>query len=209
MHRRLSSRSRPGSTLGILSSMRFATPVVAVIAAVLIAACGGSVAAPKPDPAGDTAFVTAVTLLCTKTPPLAQIDASASLATLTTAANANDATLTNFEIGTPVPPSPGQSAYAPVRRRGGLGSLTPKIYSASPLAVPVTDLAQMVVDASKWYKMIATPPTPAKLNQLSRSPGGVTAALTKQALADGVTASARITRARADLAKIGVASCLD
>lgn len=201
-------RSRPDSSLGILSAMRFATPVVALIAALLLAACG-SVSVPKPNPAGDAAFVSQLRQLCSKTPALLPISASASMAALSSAATANNTTVTNFEIGTPVPPAPGQSADAPVQRKGGLVSLTPTISSASPLVLRVTDLAQMLVDASKWYTMIATPPTPAELKQLSRSPGGVTAALTKQALVHAGTANARMNRARSDLAKIGVTSCLN
>lgn len=110
--------------------MRFATPVLALVAAALIAACG-SVAAPKLDPAGDAAFLTQLRQLCSKTPALSQIAASANMATITTAATADNTTVTDFDAG--------------------LGKLTPTISSTSPLASTVTDLAFMLLDTSKWY----------------------------------------------------------
>jgi hypothetical protein len=168
--------------------MRFATPVVALIAAALLAGCG-SVAAPKPDPAGDAAFVTALQQLCSKTAPLAQINASASVATLTSAADADNTTVTNLEAG--------------------LQKLTPSLSSASPLAPAITNLAQMLVDTSKWYKLIVTPSQSGKLKESSGSPAGSAAARTNQVRSDSATATARTEQARADLAKIGVTSCLN
>jgi hypothetical protein len=155
--------------------MRFATPVVALIAAALLAGCG-SVAAPKPNPAGDAAFVTALKLLCSKTPALAPIDASASMATITSAADANNTTVTNFYDG-----------------KGGLLTLTPSISSASPLALPVTDAAEMLVDVSKWYVNIVNA---AKLGE------------TGKLSSDAEIAVTRGNQARSDLAKIGVTNCL-
>ena len=115
--------------------MRFAIPVAALLAATLFAACG-SVAAPKPDPAGDAAFVSALSRLCSKTPPLVPIDATASVAAITSRAEANRKTVDDLNIG--------------------LLGLTPSLSSATPLAPTITDLAQMLLDVMWRYKSIIT-----------------------------------------------------
>jgi len=113
--------------------MRFAIPVAALLAAVLLAACG-NVAAPKPDPSGDAAFVTSLTKICSKTPPLVPIDANASMAAISTAAEANEATVNGFDTE--------------------LLRLTPTLSSTTPLAPAITDLAQMVLDVIRRYNSI-------------------------------------------------------
>jgi hypothetical protein len=168
--------------------MRFTIPVVALIAAVLLAACGGSVAAPKPDPAGDAAFVTALKLLCAKTPSLVPIDPSASMAAITSAANANNTTVLNFVYGPPF-----RGPHGRIERNGGLAALTPTISSTSPLVLPVTDAAEMLIDMSKWYGMIVKP---AKIDD-HQSNFRTIWALT-------VT---RGSQARGDFAKIGISGC--
>jgi hypothetical protein len=156
--------------------MRFARPVsltaALLLAAALVAGCG-SVAAPKPDPKGDAAFVSALTRLCSKAPPLAQIDTSSAVAAITAAADADDTTVNNLDAG--------------------LAKLTPSLSSASPLAPTIINLALMLADTGKWYVNLANS---AKLGKTSAL--GVAAQL----------AVMRATQARADLAKLGVASCL-
>jgi hypothetical protein len=115
--------------------MRLAMPIAALIAAATLAACG-SVAAPKPDPAGDAAFVTTLKQLCAKAPPLAQISTTASMAALTSAANANNTTANNLDTG--------------------LVKLTRSLSGTSPLAPAITDLAFMLVDMSARYQSIVS-----------------------------------------------------
>jgi hypothetical protein len=166
--------------------MRLATLVVAVIAAALIAGCD-DVAAPKPDPAGDPAFVSALKVLCAKTPALVPVEPTASAAAITDTANADSATLVNFVYG---PPFRGPNGR--IERHGGLSVLTPRISNASPLALPITDAAQMLVDMSKWYTLIVRP---ADIGNTHKVASGV------------LTATARWSQARRDLAKIGVNDC--
>jgi hypothetical protein len=113
--------------------MRFVTPFAALLAALVLAACGG-VAAPKPDPAGDAAFVTSLTQLCSKTPALVPLNATASVAAITSAAKTNWTTVNGLNAG--------------------LLRLTPSLSNATPLAPAITDLAQMLLDMMRRYKSI-------------------------------------------------------
>jgi hypothetical protein len=191
-------KSRPLSSLGILSPMRLTTPVLALAAAAMLAACG-SVAAPKSDPRGDAAFVARLKVLCTKTPALVPIDASASLAAISSAANANNATVTNFVYGPPV-----AGPHGKTERRGGLSVLTPKISSASPLVPPVAGAAEMLVDMSKWYGLIVKAATTDGTRVMTPAAKSKEIKALRN-MAD--TTVRRETRARSDLAKIGVTSC--
>jgi hypothetical protein len=123
----------PRSSLGILSAMRFATPVVMLISAVLLAGCD-NVAAPKPDTAGDAAFVTKMKQLCSAAPALTTITADGGAGAIITAAEANYTIVNNLDAG--------------------LVQLTPSLSSSSPLAVPITDLALMLDDMQIRYVKI-------------------------------------------------------
>jgi hypothetical protein len=158
--------------------MRFATSVVALLAVALLVvallATRSTVTAPKPDHAGDAAFVTQLKQLCSKLPALVPIDASAGMAAITAAANSDNTTANDLDAG--------------------LAKLTRTISSASPLAPPATDLAQMLVDMSKWYVLTVTAAKAHDTSSLSWMPQ---------------LAVARATQARGDLAKIGVSGCLN
>jgi hypothetical protein len=178
--------------------MRLATLLLAVATAALLAACG-SVPAPKPDPKGDAAFVARLKVLCSKTPALAPIDPSASLAAIISAATDNNATVTNFVYGPPVPRHNGQ-----IERHGGLSVLTPKISSTSPLVPPVAGVAEMLVDMSKWYGLIVKAATTDGTRVMTPAAKSKEIKALRN-MAD--TTVRRETRARSDLAKIGVTSC--
>jgi hypothetical protein len=116
-----------------LSLNRNSLAALAVLAVLLLAGCGNFVPQ-KPNPAGDSAFVAKLKQLCSKTPALTQIDPSASMAAITTATNADSATVANFE--------------------GGILNLTPSLSSTSPLAARITDLAEMLTDMTFRYRQI-------------------------------------------------------
>jgi len=166
--------------------MRFATPAVAAVAAVLLAGCN-AVSVPKIDPAGDAAFVTALKQLCSKTPAVVPIDPSASKVAITNAANADNATVLNLLYGPPV-----RAAHGRTKRHGGIAALTRTVSNSSPLAIPVTNAASMLLDMSKWYTLIVKPPK-------TGTPGNVS-------VTSGIVA-ARENQARSDLSEIGVTGC--
>jgi hypothetical protein len=147
--------------------MRFARPAVSLTAALLLAtalvAGCGSVAAPKPDPKGDAAFVRALTKLCSKAPPLAPIDTSSATAAITAAADADGTTVDNLGAG--------------------LAKLTPSLSSASPLAPTIINLALMLADTGKWYENLTNY---AKLGKTSALDGAAQLAVMRatQARAD-------------------------
>ena len=168
--------------------MRLVTPVVALIAALVPAACGSVTTAPKPDTAGDTAFVAALKQLCSKTPPLDPIDVSAGAAAITNAANTDNTTVFNFLYGAIV-----RGPQGKMERRGGIASLTPTISSTSPFAVAITDAGEMLLDMGKWYTQMVQPESindPKEITEMAE------------------IAAAREDQARSDLAKIGVTGCL-
>jgi hypothetical protein len=113
--------------------MRFATPVVLLIAAVLLAGCD-AVAAPKPNPSGDAAFVSQMKRLCAAAPALVTINPEDGAAAVIASTDADDTVVSNLD--------------------NGLVSLTPSLSSSSPLAVPITDLALMLDDMQIRYLKI-------------------------------------------------------
>jgi hypothetical protein len=169
--------------------MRFVTLAAALIVAVAIAACGGQAVIPKADSAHDAAFVAGLRVLCSKTPAVVPIDPSASAATITNTANADNATVIDFLYGPLF-----RGRHGRLERHGGLSVLTPTISDSSPLALPVTAMAAMALDMSKWYTLIV-------------EPSNVDTATTIRGMVQTVVA--RQSQALTDLAKIGITGCLD
>jgi hypothetical protein len=185
--------SHPGASLGILSAMRFATAVVALIVAVLMTGCG-SLVLPKPDPTGDTALVAAMQKVCATTAPLAAINTSAGAASVTTTADADSAAVLNLQTR--------------------LLALTRTISAASPLAPTVTHLAELMLDVSRRYLSIVT---------AEQDLGTVSAELSKHYTSAATAEKARYmnelaiwpqlavtrtTEAQTEFTKLGITICL-
>jgi len=173
--------------------MRFATAVLAVIVAALLAGCG-SVSLPKRDLTGDSALVAAMQKVCAATPPLAPINVAAGAAAVTTTANSDN----NAVLGL----------------QARLVKLTPTISTGSPLVPTVTRLAEFMVDASRRYLSIVT---------AQQDLGTVSAELSKHYTAAAAAEKARdmnelavwpqlavtrATQAQAEFTKLGITTCL-
>jgi hypothetical protein len=173
--------------------MRFATAVVALIVAVLLAGCG-SLALPKPDPTGDTALVAAMQKVCAATAPLAAISTAAGAASVTTTANADNAAVLNLQTE--------------------LLKLTPTISAASPLAPTVTHLAELMHDVSRRYLSIVTAEQDLGIvsAKLSRHYTSATAAEKARYVNELAVwpqlAVTRATQAQVEFTKLGITTCL-
>jgi PBP1b-binding outer membrane lipoprotein LpoB len=157
--------------------MRVKKSALAVLAVAFLVAGCGQPPAPKPDTRGDAAFVTQLKQWCTATPTLATIDTSAGDASVTAAANTNLGLVTKLQTN--------------------IQTATPKLSNATPLAVPVTNLEEMLVDVELRYTFIVN-------NVKNDKPTALAKALAKaQPLA-----LTRLAEAQSDLAKLGVQGCL-
>jgi hypothetical protein len=173
--------------------MRFATAVVALIVAALLAGCG-SLALPKPDPAGDTALVAAMQKVCVATAPLATVNMAAGAASVITDANADSAAVLTLQ--------------------NRLLKLTPTISAASPLAPTVTHLAELMLDVSRRYLSIVVTEqdlgtVSAKLSKHYTSAAAAEKARDMSELAIWPQlAVTRATQAQAEFTKLGITTCL-
>jgi hypothetical protein len=189
----LAGSSRLGSSLGILSAMRFATAVTALLIAALLSGCS-SARLPRPDRTGDTALVAAMQKTCTATAPLTPINVAAGAASVTTDANADSTAVMNLQ--------------------SQLVTLTPTIADGSPLVPTVTKLSELMLDVGRRYQSIAIAEQDLATvsAELSKHHTSLLAAEKARDLNDLANwpqlAVLRTTQAQGEFTKLGITTCL-